>query len=79
MLNMKHFLFSALVPDSSIPTNAVEDSNLGFKWGEKYTYPGFYLDGDDEEVWIENAVQSTAPGNAASDWSFEGKQSTPSN
>jgi hypothetical protein len=59
--------------------NAVEDANPGFRWNRSVTHSGFYLTGDDEEVWIENIVQGTPPGTASNDWAFEGKQSTPNN
>jgi len=60
--------------------NAVEDATIGFRWDVSSTHqPGFYLGGDDEEVWIENAVQATPGGTDANDWAFEGKQSSPSN
>lgn len=59
--------------------NLVEDANLGFRWDVRTTHAGFFLSGDDEEVWIENIVQSTGNGTAANDWALEGKQSNPSN
>jgi len=65
--------------DDRIP-NVVEDGLPGFIWANKFSHvPGFYLNGDDEEVWCEMAGVNAQPGNAANDWAFEGKQSTPSN
>lgn len=59
--------------------NVVEDATPGFRWDRSVTHSGFYLTGDDEEVWIENIVQQTAPGTGSNDWAFEGKQSNPAN